>query len=195
MNLSSSLITLFAASFLLLSSAWAEETPAERLQGTVNSVLDVLSSTELDYEGKRAQVRETLQTQFSFDAMIKGALGRNRSQLTEEELSHVTALVTDLLISAYLREFSDGERPVMTFKKAVELTKNKIEVPSVIKIDGKDINLSYRLARLQSGWQVYDLIVEGVSMVRNYREQFDQHFQTKGVPELIELIKKKIQDF
>ena len=187
--------SLFAVSSLLASSLFAEDAPAERLKGTIDRVLDVLSESESPYETKRAQVRGILDTQFNFDAMIKGALGRNRKELSEAEMKQVTSLVTDLLIRAYLREFHDNDRPDVSYKKPVELTKNKIEVPSTITLDGKDVNLTYRLARLKSGWQVYDLIIEGVSMVRNYREQFNQHFQTKGVPELIEIITKKIEAF
>ena len=195
MNRFSLLKSLFAASILLTSSLGAEDAPAERLEGTIDRVLDVLSENESSYETKREQVHAILDAQFNFEAMVKGALGRNRKELSEAEMEQVTSLVTDLLIRAYLREFSDKDRPDVSYKKPVELTKNKIEVPSIITLDGKDVNLTYRLARLKSGWQVYDLIIEGVSMVRNYREQFDQHFQTKGVPELIELITKKIEAF
>lgn len=195
MNRFTFLKSCFAASLLLAPSLFAEEAPAERLIGTIDRVFDALSESESTYEAKRNQVHGILDEQFNFDAMVKGALGRNRKALSESEMEQVTSLVTDLLISAYLREFNDKARPEVSYKKQVELTKNKIEIPSTITLDGNEVNLTYRLARLQSGWQVYDLIIEGVSMVRNYREQFDQHFQTKGVPELIELITNKIEEF
>jgi len=196
MNRFSLLKPFLAAVLMLVSSISAEEAPVERLKSAIDNVLDILSApeSEKDYDAKRTEVRAVLGTQFSFDVMVKGALGRNRKTLSEEQLSNVTSLVTDLLIRAYLREFDEGERPQISYKKTVELTSKKIEIPSVIKLGGNNVNLTYRLARLKSGWQVYDLIVEGVSMVRNYREQFDQHFQTKGVAELIDLITKKIEN-
>ena len=63
----------------------------------------------------------------------------------------------------------------------------------MLTLPDNKINLSYRLARLESGWQVYDLLVEGVSIVSNYRKQFDSHFLKKGGDELIDQLETKLE--
>ena len=73
-------------------------------------------------------------------------------------------------------------------------SKSKIEIASKVLLNGNEVNLSYRLANIKDrGWQVYDVLVEGVNMVSNYRKQFDEHFQRKSAADLIDLLKNKLK--
>ena len=113
--------------------------------------------------------------------------------MDDNQQKQVSSLVTDLVLQAYTKELQDGPKPVFTFNEPEVLSKSKIEIDSTAELNGNKVNLSYRLANIRGrGWQVYDVLVEGISMVSNYRKQFDEHFQTKSAIELISLLKDKL---
>ena len=175
-------------------NVFAEEAPEVKLQHTIESVIDVLyrADPNTTVEEKRTALLEVLGKSFSFDVIIRRTLGRNWDQLTPDQQNKIVELATDLLIHSYTREFTVGKRPTVSFQKHLDLSKNKIEIASVSSLESNDINLTYRLAKLESGWQVYDLIVEGVSLVSNYRKQFDAHFQKKNGDQLIDQLEEKL---
>ena len=121
------------------------------------------------------------------------AYPRNWKLLDETQQKQVSSLVTELVLQAYTKELQDGPKPVLTFNEPEVLSKSKIEIDSTAVLNGKKVNLSYRLANIRGrGWQVYDVLVEGISMVSNYRKQFDEHFLTKSASDLISLLKDKL---
>ena len=106
-------------------------------------------------------------------------------------------LITDLVLRTYTRELNNGPKPTLKFGKAKALTesKSKIEIASKVSLNGNEANLNYRLANIKDrGWQFYDVLVKGVSMVSNYRKQFDEHFQRKSASDLIDLLKSKLKE-
>src|SRR5690606_32542026 len=148
-----------------------------------------------DIAAKRERVLATLESNFSFDIIIRRALGRNWNSLDAAQQDQVTILISDLLIMAYTKELKDGPKPEMEFSKPVDLSANKIEIPTLVGFKDKKVAVSYRLANIKGrGWQVYDVLVEGVSMVSNYRKQFDEHFQSKSGADLIELLRSKLDE-
>tara|TARA_B000000557_G_C20757229_1_gene435746 strand:+ start:331 stop:891 length:561 start_codon:yes stop_codon:yes gene_type:complete len=171
------------------------DAPKNALESTIHELLEVLhaDNSQLPYDAKREEIIGILNRQFSFDVIIQRALGRNWKRLDEIQQRQVSTLVTDLVLQAYTKELQDGPKPVLTFNDPEVLSKSKIEIDSTAVLNGNKVNLSYRLANIRGrGWQVYDVLVEGVSMVSNYRKQFDEHFQTKSVGDLINLLKDKL---
>ena len=187
------MIWILSGFFFLCAPLIAEEQPEVKLQKTIEEVIDVLyQEVEVTVEEKRDQVLAVLEKSFSFDVLVRRTLGRNWQKLDEPQQKQIVTLATDLMIHSYTREFNKGVRPTVTFQKPLELSKNKIEISSVLALPDNKINLSYRLARLESGWQVYDLIVEGVSLVSNYRKQFDAHFLKQDGDALIDKLEAKL---
>ena len=188
---------LLSISVAVLSSRADDEldAPKNALESTIHELLEVLhaDNSQLPYDAKREEIIGILNRQFSFDVIIQRALGRNWKRLDEIQQRQVSTLVTDLVLQAYTKELQDGPKPVLTFNDPEVLSKSKIEIDSTAVLNGNKVNLSYRLANIRGrGWQVYDVLVEGVSMVSNYRKQFDEHFQTKSVGDLINLLKDKL---
>jgi len=194
----SKIALMFLAPAMAIQSARSDDelaAPKSALESTIHELLEVLhaNNNQLPYEAKREEIIGILNRQFSFDVIIQRALGRNWKLLDEKQQNQVSSLVTDLVLQAYTRELQDGPKPVLTFNEPEVLSSSKIEIDSTATLDGKKVNLSYRLANIRGrGWQVYDVLVEGVSMVSNYRKQFDEHFQTKGATDLINLLKDKL---
>ena len=171
------------------------EAPKSALESTIYELLEVLhaDNAKLPYDAKREEIIGILNRQFSFDVIIQRALGRNWKRLNENQQKQVSSLVTDLVLQAYTKELQDGPKPVLTFNEPEVLSSSKIEIDSTAVLNGNKVNLSYRLANIRGrGWQVYDVLVEGVSMVSNYRKQFDEHFQTKSASDLIKILKDKL---
>ncbi|MCB1122625.1 MAG: ABC transporter substrate-binding protein [Verrucomicrobiae bacterium] len=188
------LLFLMLSGLLTGSLFSAEEHPEEKLKATIEKVIDVLYQADdsMTLEQKRNAIIGVLDQSFSFDVLVRRTLGRNWDRLTAEQQKKILSLATDLLIYSYTKEFHKGARPEITFEKPLELAPNKIEISSVVSLSDKKVNLAYRLARLESGWQVYDLLVEGVSLVSNYRKQFDAHFLKKDGAALIAQLEEKL---
>ena len=200
-NLIRSMFTSLAIFLWAIAPATADpfEAPKNALEATILELLEVLHADDsnLSYTAKREQIIEILNEDFSFDIIIQRALGRNWKKLDDKQKEQVTLLVTDLVLRTYTRELNNGPKPTMKFGKAKALTesKSKIEIASKVSLNGTEVNLSYRLANIKDrGWQVYDVLVEGVSMVSNYRKQFDEHFQQKSAADLIDLLKNKLKE-
>ena len=185
---------LFTALSLPVAVLQSAELPEVQLKKTIEAVIEVLYKVDdsESLETKRAEVLSVLDQSFSFDVIIRRTLGRNWEKLSPDQQNQIVTLATDLLIHSYTREFTAGRKPTVAFEKPLELSTNKIEIASVLSLENTNINLTYRLAKLESGWQVYDLIVEGVSLVSNYRKQFDAHFQKKNGDELIDQLEAKL---
>jgi len=166
------------------------------LESTLNQLLDVLHANHrtAPYSVKKDQIIGILNQQFSFDVIIQRSLGRNWNKLNDSQKDQVYALITDLVLQSYTRELQDGPRPQLTFYEPKVITSSKIEIESLVLLNESKINISYRMANIKDrGWQVYDVLVEGVSMVSNYRKQFEEHFLKKSASELIDLLKSKLK--
>ena len=187
--------SVFVSLLFVSQSLVAQDKPEETLKDTVEAVIEVMYQADesANLEDLRNQVLEVLERSFSFDVLVRRTLGRNWARLDESQQKQIIELATELMIHTYTKEFQTGARPTVTFKKPLELSANKIEISSVLSLPDNKINLSYRLARLESGWQVYDLIVEGVSIVSNYRKQFDAHFLKKDGDQLIDQLEAKLE--
>lgn len=197
------LIKLLAASALLLAlfatslNASNQDSPEAKLEATVTGVIDILHNSDgSNIEETRKQVLAKLENSFSFDIIIRRTLGRNWNRLDAAQQERITELITDLLIRAYTSELAGGNKPEINFLATDELGKDKIEIPTTVSYRNSYVNVSYRLANIKGrGWQVYDVLVEGTSIVSNYRGQFDEHFQTKSAEELLDMIASKIADY
>ena len=169
----------------------------DALESTLNRLLDVLHANHstAPYSVKKDQIIGILNQQFSFDVIIHRSLGRNWNKLNDSQKDQVYTLITDLVLQSYTQELQDGPRPELTFYEPKVITSSKIVIESIVLLNESKINISYRLANIKDrGWQVYDVLVEGISMVSNYRKQFDEHFLKKSASELIDLLKTKFKE-
>lgn len=189
-----SYLSLWAVVFLATPIVHAEGTPEKLLEQTITEVLDLLHAdpAKISLEDKRTQILGLLQDRFSFDIIIRRALGRNWNLMSADQQDKITILISDLLIKAYTKELENGSKPQIKFIKTDDLGSNKIEIVTSVRYKSNFVSVSYRLANIKTrGWQVYDVLVEGISMVSNYRKQFDEHFQTKTAAELLKTLEEK----
>ena len=177
---------------LLVATVSAQEAQKEKLQGMIDAALDVIysdtNSTLSAYE-KQAQVREKLESSYDLDVMIRYAIGKNWRRMNEQEQLEVLELVKQLVIKAYVLGLDGKDRPSITLGELTEIGKARIEIESTMVLDTKTYYILYRLRQMKSGWQIYDIVAENVSVSSNYRGQIDDHFRKGSGADLIARLK------
>jgi len=140
-----------------------------------------------------AQLGEIIETVFDFNELSRRTLGREWKKMKPEQQKEFVQLFKELLQGVYadrLLAYSDQK---VLFEKETMLKKGRAEVQSYLQTaDGKKIPLFYRLTDKSGSWKVYDVIIEGVSMVKNYRTQFRQIIAKDSPEKLIEILRNKV---
>ena len=173
---------------LLGATVSAQEAQKEKLQGMIDATLDVIYSethARLSAKEKQARVREELESSYDLDVMIRYAIGKNWRRMSEEEQLQVLELVKQLVLKAYVIGLEGKDRPSVSLGEVTETGKARIEIESTMVLDTKTYYILYRLRQMESGWQIYDIVAENVSVSSNYRGQIDDHFRKGSGADLI----------
>ncbi len=179
---------ILAVGLLVGSSVSAEESQKSKLQSTIDAALDVIYSdccVGLSHEEKEAKVRERIEANYDLDVIIRRAIGRNWELMSELEQVRVLELIKKLVLKAYVKGLEGKARPVVTLGDVTTITARRIEIQTTITLDGDIYYVLYRLGRMESGWQIYDIVAENISVVSNYRQQIDDHFRKGSGAELV----------
>jgi phospholipid transport system substrate-binding protein len=178
---------------LLTLSARASTQDAEAfLKKSVNEVVSIASKSQNSAE-LAERVRPVLVRTISFPDMTRLAIGRGWREFSEAERDRAAALFTTLIIRTYSSKFTPGELPEVAYKSATTTAPGKVEVSSSTLYQGSRYEVVYRLNDLpDKGWRVTDVIIEGVSLVRNYRDQFDAEFKSGGVSAVLRSLEKTV---
>jgi phospholipid transport system substrate-binding protein len=178
---------------LLALSARASTQDAEAfLKKSVNEVVAIASKSQNSAE-LAERVRPVLVRTISFPDMTRLAIGRGWREFSEAERDRATALFTTLIIRTYSSKFTPGELPEVAYKSVTTTAPGKVEVSSSTLYQGSRYEVVYRLNDLpDKGWRVTDVIIEGVSLVRNYRDQFDAEFKSGGVSAVLRSLEKTV---
>jgi phospholipid transport system substrate-binding protein len=168
-----------AALFLGPGFALAGTADAEKkLKSAVDDVIgiaDKATSTSALAE----DLRPVLTKAISFEAMTRRAVGPGWRQFSGEQQKKATALFTTLIIRSYSSKFTIGQRPAVNYKTASEPAPGRVEIPTTLFYKGSNYDVTYRL-EANEGWRITDVVVEGVSLIANYRTQFDAQFKKGG---------------
>ena len=187
-------VGVLAASFVLgvVSGALAGP-PSDQLKTGIEKVVHVLADPSLKGTAKARERRDTLREitdpLFDWSEMARRALGRHWQPRTEAERQEFVRLFHDLLERSYLStlERYNGER-VTYGAESVEGDQATIRT-QVLNKEGQQLPVDYRMVRRGDRWLVYDVLIEGVSLVANYRAQFDQIIRTGSYEKLVEKLK------
>jgi phospholipid transport system substrate-binding protein len=172
---------------------WAS--PAgEQVKATIDQVMEVLRDPKLRGDGKKAERREKLRQvvlpRFDFAEMAKRALGNNWNRYPDKQQEFVTAF-KQLLEETYADQIeAAGSDKVVYLNERTE--KDYAEVATkVISTKGEETPMTYKLHPVDSDWKVFDIVVENISIVNNYRSQFNRVLSNSSLDELIKRIKEK----
>ena len=177
-------LLLFAFLTLVMKAPCAANDEAEnQLKQWVNQVTGITSRSK-DRESLRNNVRPVLEHIINFDSMTRRAIGPGWRQFTPDQQKEAIRLFTTLIIRTYTAKFTPGEIPSVTFKGVTSPTPGRVEVSTTALYKGSSYDAIYRMEQ-SNGWLITDIVVEGVSIVANYRSQFESEFQQGGVTEVL----------
>jgi len=167
--------------------------PTDQLKASVDQIVKTLEDPALKTEARarerRAAIRKEAAGVFDFTETAKRALGRHWQGLAEKDREEFTALFTDLIERAYISKIErySGER-IAYAGEAVDGGLATVRTRFVTK-QGTEVPVDYRMQQRGDRWLVYDVAVEGVSLINNYRTQFDKIIQTSSYAELVRKMK------
>lgn len=163
------------------------------LKTSVDEVVGIASKSKTGPE-LAERVRPVLVRTISFPDMTRLAIGPGWRQFSEDERDKSIALFTTLIIRTYAGKFTPGELPEVVYKSASSPAPGKVEVSTNTLYKGSRYEVVYRLADLPGkGWRITDIVIEGVSMVRNYRDQFDAQFKSGGARAVLNSLAKTVE--
>jgi len=189
----------FAALLTLLIAlpAWANDSdPKVVIESTVNQIIHVLDSradkTRLTATDRDA-IRNTVEGKFDYMAMAKRSLGKPWNKLKEDEQAHFTEVFRDLLERSYGNRLNEYKGQTVVFAEA-EMKGDKARVGSTV-IDGtRETPVEYRLHQTDTGWQVYDIRIEGTSMVRTFYTDFKSTLDGSDYAGLLKTLEDKVAE-
>lgn len=190
-----SCILLFCFLFVSLPSLALAGEPTDMVKKTVDAVLDILKNKDLNSPDKtaqrRAEIRKTVSQRFDFAEMAKRSLAQNWRKRTPAEKKEFVELFTDLLENTYINKVEKykDEKIYYTGEK-VEGTYAAVKT-NVETSKGIETPIEYRLMREGNQWMAYDVLIEGVSLVNNYRKQFNSIIRSDSYGDLVKRLKEK----
>ncbi len=169
----------------------------DELKVTLDQILEILRDKSLKgeeaTEKRRTSLRKLIHDKFSFAKMSQLSLARHWKARSDEEKKTFIDLFGQLLEQTYISKIESYSNEKVVFLKEY-VTNKKAQVDTKVITETIEIPIDYRLYQTNNGsWMVYDVIIEGVSLVGNYRSQFEQMLQKEPYEKLIEDLKKKIE--
>lgn len=169
--------------------------PTEEIRTAVDKGVQILKSAKLDSSKDRAkvidQLREIVYTRFDFEEMAKRSLGSHWRRLSPQQQKEFVTAFTDLLETTYADKIDLYEGQQVEYVGET-IDKNYAEVNTrVIGKNRENYSVDYRLHQVGGKWRIYDVVAENISLVNNYRSQFNRVVVNSSVEELIKRIKQK----
>ena len=183
--------------FILLnqSASGQVQKPGDQVRQTIDKLLAILKDPQLKGESKnnerRKELREVLYRRFDFREMAKRSLGSNWPRRSPDEQKEFVQLFTNLLEGAYLDEIESYSGEKVQFLKE-QADSDYAEVNTkIINKKGQEFSINYRLHNVNGDWKVYDVTIEDISLVNNYRSQFNRLLAKSSYEDLIKKMKAK----
>lgn len=190
-----------AVAIMMVAALWAVSAipsyagvPTDAMKATVDEVLRIVRDNELKHPNKaterRHMLEQVVEARFDYQEMSRRALGAPWNSLSDQEKQEFVALFRTLLTNSYADKIEtySGEG-VQYLNERME--KEYAEVRTKVLSGKTEIPLDYRLINKANDWRVYDVVVDGISLVNNYRGQFTKIIKSSSYADLVEQLRKK----
>ncbi len=181
---------------LLVQSVWViAGTPEDQLRQSTERLLEILKDPQLKEEGNKDERREKLKKviyqRFDFTEMARRSLGSEWRRRSPEEQKEFVKLFTDLLERAYLDQIESYSGEKIQYLKEREADNYAEVATRIVDNKGQEYSVNYRLHNVHGDWKVYDVVIEDVSLVNNYRSQFNRMLAKSTFEELVNRMKQR----
>lgn len=183
---------------LFTGFVYANISPQSAVNKTTDRIIDILKDKELKKpqktEQRRNAIRKAITEVFDFEEMAKRSLAIHWQKRTAQEKKEFVSLFTDLLERSYIKKIeSYSDEKIDYLEEKIDgdnaLVKSKITTKR-----GLEIPIDYRLMKKDNKWFVYDVVIEGVSLVNNYRNQFNKVIRQSSFEDLVKKMKNKQEE-
>lgn len=180
----------------VFSATLAFAGPSDDVKKTVDEVVRIVASKDLKHnEQKRRQaLKKTISLVFDYSEMAKRSLGKHWNQRTPAERKRFTDLFASLLENSYAGKIESYNNEKIVYLKEI-VDGDHAEVKSkVVTAKRDEFTLDYRMLNQNGKWMAYDVVIEGVSLVSNYRTQFNKIITNGGYSELVKKLETKTDE-
>ncbi len=186
-------LVLLVASEVVLAAS-----PTEQLKPVLEQVVAVLSNPEYigdeNKVARRAKIMEEVKKGFDFREMSRRVLGPTWKKISDEERTYFTEIMTKLLENVYIGKFEGYSGNEIIYSNE-RLKGDRAQVTTLVDLEGAQVPIHYIMKNKNDKWMVYDINVEGVSLVRNYKEQFKSILRKEKYDGLVKVIEDKNEAF
>ena len=191
------IVGLIIVVILLLSIPVYAGVTLDTVQANVNKVFEVLRDPKLKAaaakEIKKEKLRSIYKGMFDEVELAKRTLARNWNKLDDAQRQEFVQLFHQVLEKAYIDRILSYTNEKVVFYKENTISKNQVEVQTKIITASKEIPITYRTILVNGTWKVYDVVIENVSLVMNYRTQFNEILAKNTPEQLLEILRKKVK--
>ena len=185
---------IYAVLFTLIFSQSAvandKKEAEEVLKGKLETVILVLEKKELNEEAKKKEIVGIVTPMFNFSLMSKLTLGKKHwPGFTKKQKERFTELFTKRLKDSYLDKMMLYTDEKIEYKESIQVGK-KVQIPTILTSKDNKISMLYKLYKSKQGWRIYDIEIQGVSLISTYRSQFDEILRNKTVDDLLAKLEK-----
>ncbi len=188
-------ISCFLLFFLLLSHVVVadDETKAEKiLKSSVGEVFTIMLDEEMTMDQKKSKVIKITNKVFGFSLMAKLSIGKAHwSEFDAKQKVEFISLFTELFQDFYVDKLDLFSNEEVIFKPATVVKKRKVQIPTILLSKGKEYSLLYKMSNTKDGWKIYDITIEGVSLIHTYRSQYNHILKSGKVEDLLTKMKDK----
>lgn len=163
-------------------------------ESTLREGMDEVLAVAKGSPGGRAladKLQPILERRICFESMTRRAVGPGWRQFSPAQQAEATKLFTKLIIRSYSNKFTPGEEPEVKYLKGASPAPGKIEIPTTMLYKGSRYSIVYRMED-RGKWLVTDILAEGVSLIANYRAQFDDLFKKGGVSAVLDSLRDSV---
>jgi len=164
----------------------------EKLKTSVDKVFTVLSDKELTMDQKKIKVVEITSSVFGYPLMAKLSLGKKHwSQFNSKQRAEFTSLFTGLFQDFYVNKLDLFSDEKIIFKPPIIVSKKKVQIPTVLLSKEKKYSMRYKMSKTKNGWRIYDIEIEGVSLIHTYRSQYNHVLENGKIEDLLTKMREK----
>lgn len=190
-------LKIFLLVFCLLTAgggpAYAAVTPKAQVQATVDQVIDVLRDKQLHGEQRRETLSRLIRARFDFSIMSQRTLGKYWKSATPAEQAHFVTLFSDLLEASYVGRIEAYSDETVSYGEE-KIEADRAEVATQVNSGGTHIPIDYRMVQQGDQWFVYDVVIEEVSLIKNYRSSYGEIVRKEGFDGLFVRMEQKISE-
>lgn len=171
----------------------SNEAAENRLKASVDQVVTIAQNSK-NRDALIGAVKPVLEKILNFEVMTRRSIGPGWKQLSPDQQQQAVKLFTTLMLRTYTAKFTPGELPAVEYKPSGSTAPGRVEIPTTSLYKGSRYDVIYRMEDQNGTWSITDVVIEGVSLVANYRTQFDSEFKHGGADGVLKALQRSVAE-